>query len=124
MSMKKIVTTLGAVGALALSFLAVPVSAQFSYSAVGGVTGADTSSLNVGTITNTVANIANIIIGIIAAVSVFYIIWGAIQWMNGKADEGQKTVVNAVIGLIVAILAFFIARFAVGAGTFLNTQLK
>jgi Type IV secretion system pilin len=79
----------------------------------------DASSLQ-----NTLIGFANVLIGLVAIVSVFFIIWGAIQWMNEGAEKGQKTVVNAVIGLVIAVLAFFIVQLATGAAGFLQTQVK
>jgi Type IV secretion system pilin len=73
---------------------------------------------------NTLIGFANILIGLVAIISVFFIIWGAIQWMNEGAEKGQKTVVNAVIGLVIAVLAFFIVQLATGTATFLQGQVK
>lgn len=75
-------------------------------------------------LTNTVTFFANFLISIIAAVSVFFIIKGAWEWINGnEKNEAQQTIINAVIGLIVAILAFFIVQFFVGSALFLNNSL-
>ena len=80
--------------------------------------------VDVGTVQETLIGFANILIGLVAVVSVFFIIWGAIQWMNEGAEKGQKTVVNAVVGLIIAVLAFFIVQLSTGAAGFLQTQVK
>lgn len=122
MTFKKILGTLGVVFALSLALVAVPTHAQFSFNPGSVQTGS--RSADVTSITSLVGNIANIVIGIIAAISVFYIIYGAVLWMNEGAEKGQKVVVNAVIGLVIAILAFFIVQFAVGAGGFLNNALR
>lgn len=100
------------------------VTAQNLSLAPGVLTPVQPETVNNNTITRTIGFIANIVIGIIAAISVFYIIYGAWEWLNNNPEKGQKTLVNAVIGLIIAILAFFIVQFAVGAGSFLERTLR
>jgi membrane associated rhomboid family serine protease len=128
MSMKKFVSVLGLFSALVFGLVGVstlvPVSAAdsvFSVSLPGGVSA---TKVDDASIRNTLINIANIIVGLVVIVSVFFIIWGAIQWMNEGAEKGQKTVVNAVIGLIIAVLAFFIISLTTGTATFLQGLVK
>ena len=85
---------------------------------IKNVVGAN-SNQGLSGISNQVGIFANILIGIIAAVSVFYIISGAFKWMQSGEKEARPMITNAVIGLIVAILSFFI----VGSSLFLNTKL-
>ena len=127
MSMKKILSVLGVFTALVFSFVGVATlapayaaDASFSVSLPGQVT---PTKVDDNSVRNTLINIANIVIGLIAIVSVFFIIWGAIQWMNEGAEKGQKTVVNAVIGLIIAVLAFFIVQLTTGAAGFIQTTV-
>jgi hypothetical protein len=78
---------------------------------------------DVTTLTTVIALVANIIIGILAAVAVFYIINGAIKWMNNDPQGGQKQVVGAGIGLVVVLCSFLVVQFAVGGGNLLGGAL-
>lgn len=68
--------------------------------------------------------IANSLILLIAAISVFYVIKGAIEFMTGgEKNNATKTITNAIIGIIVAVLAFFIVQVTVGGASFLNSKI-
>jgi hypothetical protein len=87
------------------------------------VTGAN-GSIGVAGVQNQVVLYANIFIGLIAAISVFYIIKAGWEWMNGgEKNQAQQTMVNAVIGLIVALLAFIFVQFVVGGSTLIEGAL-
>jgi uncharacterized protein YqgC (DUF456 family) len=78
-----------------------------------------------GDLVGTIAGIANVLIGLIVIISVFFIFKGAIEWMQGNdKNEAQQTITNAVIGVIVSILAFFIVRLFTGGSSFLITLFK
>lgn len=71
--------------------------------------------------------IANTIIWIMVAISVFFIIYAGWMILSGGSDgvkEGQKILTNAFIGLAVAILSFLIVRYLVGFIDFLFTSAK
>lgn len=72
----------------------------------------------------TIAIIANSVILIVVAASIFFIIRGAFEWIRGDAKKGQAIVTNAVLGIIVAVIAFFLVQLAVGAGSALGTGLN
>lgn len=76
------------------------------------------------TLVSTIAIIANSIILIVVAASIFFIIRGAFEWIRGDAKKGQAIVTNAVLGIIVAVIAFFLVQLAVGAGSALGTSLN
>jgi hypothetical protein len=64
-------------------------------------------------IQNTIATIGTFLIGIIAAISVIFLILGAYNMVSDNGDgksfaAGKSRIVNAIIGLVVALLAFAI----------------
>jgi hypothetical protein len=99
----------------------VNVEAQFSRNP--DVTGIDGRATDVDGVREIVIRVANILIGVIAAISVFYIIYGAVLWMNNDAEKGRKVVVNAAIGLVIALISFLITQFVVGAGGLIGDVL-
>lgn len=73
------------------------------------------------TIVNLIINIAKIMIGIVAALSVLYIILGAFFIITGLGgdgptyEKGLKIFKNAILGLVLALLAFTIVSLITGA---------
>jgi len=67
--------------------------------------------------TNTFAGLLeyliNLAFGIVAIVSIAFIIWGGYQYITSRGDEekaesGKKTITNAIIGLVLVILSYTI----------------
>ena len=78
-----------------------------------------------GDLAGNLAGVANVIIGIVVVVSVFFIIKGAWEWMQGNdKNEAQQTITNAVIGIIVSILAFFIVQLFTGGAKYFTTLFR
>lgn len=50
-------------------------------------------------------SVANFIIGIIVAFSVFGVLWGAFDFLRGKPDDGAKRIKNSIIALVIALLS-------------------
>lgn len=77
----------------------------------------ESSDLNEGGIVDVILNIANILLGIVTALSVIMLIYGAFIWVTGfGADgdgesKGKGIVKNAIVGLIIALLAYTIVAF-------------
>lgn len=70
-------------------------------------------SLDEGSLVGFILNISNIFLGIVVAVSVLMLIYGAFVWITGfgggdAEENGKKYVKNAIVGLIIALLAFTI----------------
>lgn len=72
-------------------------------------------------VVNTISNVANALILIVAAISVIFIVYGAFIWMTKGQKDGQSIVTNAVIGLVVAVIAFFIVQLGVGVAVQINS---
>ncbi|MDZ7798819.1 MAG: pilin [Patescibacteria group bacterium] len=98
--------------------LALPVTAlaQTSYSIgdIGGEVGLGTADLR-----DTVVNIIQWVLGILALVAVVMIIIGGFQWMTAAGNEeriekAKKVISAAVIGLIIVLLAWAIVIFVAG----------
>jgi hypothetical protein len=65
-------------------------------------------------------NAMNIVVGVIAAISVLMIIIGGIRYTLSGGDpagtrSAKDTILYAIVGLIVSMLAFVIVNFIVGA---------
>lgn len=93
---------------------AVAVNNLFGYNG-GATTAVGAKTVNPDKLVETISNIANTLVLIVAAISVIFIVYGAFLWMTKGQKEGQAMVTNAVIGLIIAVIAFFIVQLAVGA---------
>ena len=68
---------------------------------------------------DSVMNIINWILGVIAIICVIVIIIGGIQYMTstgdpGKVKKAEDTILYAIIGLVVVILAAAIVNFVIG----------
>jgi hypothetical protein len=62
-------------------------------------------NLSYGDIIRIIDNIANILFGLMVAVSVFYVLWAAWEYMNGKVDEAKPRLLNAGIALAIGLLS-------------------
>jgi uncharacterized membrane protein len=95
-----------------------------SITSIVGISGPDSNPAD-SSLSGNIAYTANVIIGILIVVAVFFIIKGAWEWMNtgsGDPKEARETVINAAVGIIVLVLAFFIVRLFVGGAVFLDKQ--
>ena len=103
-----ITALLGAV-LLPLSYAqAVP---SFSIENIGGSVGLGTADLK-----ETVINIIQWVLGILALIAVVMVIIGGFQWMTAggneeKVEKAKKVISAAVIGLIIVLLAWAIVIF-------------
>ncbi len=111
--MKKITLIATSLLILALPFVA---SAATSYSIedIGSQVGLGTADLK-----DSVINIIQWILGILALVAVVMIIYGGFTWMTAAGNEdriekAKKIISAAVIGLIVILLAWAIVIFVAG----------
>jgi len=98
--------------------LAMPVTAlaQTSYTIedIGSSIGLGTADLK-----DTVVNVIQWVLGILALVAVVMIIYGGIVWMTAAGNEdrigkAKKVISAAVIGLIIVLLAWAIVIFVAG----------
>ena len=67
---------------------------------------------------NTVINIINAVVGVLALVCVIVIIIGGVNYMTSSGDAGKvkkakDTILYGVIGLVVCVLAFAIVNFVI-----------
>lgn len=100
-----------------LMLVALPVAAQttsFSIEDVGGTLGLGTADLK-----DTVVNIIQWVLGILALIAVVMIILGGFQWLTAagndeKIEKAKKIISAAVIGLIIVLLAWAIVIFVAG----------
>ncbi|USN53417.1 MAG: hypothetical protein H6760_04660 [Candidatus Nomurabacteria bacterium] len=111
--MKQRTRLLGTLAAFAILALPLLVSAQsaFTVENIGGSVGLGTADLK-----DTVINIIQWVLGILALVAVVMIIIGGFQWMTAggndeKVEKAKKIISAAVIGLIIILLAWAIVIF-------------
>ncbi|MFC1662554.1 hypothetical protein ACFL04_00085 [Patescibacteria group bacterium] len=100
----------------ALMLVAVPALAQTSFSIedIGSSVGLGSADLK-----DTVVNIIQWILGILALIAVVMVIYGGFIWLtasgdDAKIDKAKKIISAAIIGLIVVILAWAIVIFVAG----------
>jgi len=98
-----------------LATLAMPVlthaQTSFSVEDTGGSLGLGTSDLK-----QTVVNILNLILGLLALIAVIMVIIGGFTWLTAggneeKVDKAKKIISAAVIGLIIVLLAWAVVIF-------------
>lgn len=70
------------------------------------------------TVPQTIANVVNILIFVIGAVSVIFIVIGGIKYVISNGDQAQvtsakNTIMYAIVGLVVAIAAYGIVAFVI-----------
>lgn len=108
----KLAVIAGSVGLMALplvSYAAPPTS--FSVESIGGSIGLGNADLK-----QTVINILNLALGLLALVAVVMIIVGGFTWLTAsgneeKVDKAKKIISAAVIGLIIVLLAWAVVIF-------------
>jgi MFS family permease len=107
---KKILLTSMFLGLIALPSLA---QTSFSIENIGGTVGLGSSDLK-----NTVVNILQWVLGILALVAVAMIIFSGFIAATSQGDErgerAKKVILGAVIGLIIVLLAWAIVIFVAG----------
>lgn len=110
--LSKLALLAGSVATLALPVVAHAQSATtFSVESVGSQIGLGDADLK-----ETVINILNWLLGIMALVAVVMIIIGGFTWLTAggneeKVDKAKKIISAAVIGLIIVLLAWAIVIF-------------
>lgn len=108
MHMKK---AFGALGVLALLALPYAAHAQFTIESIGTQLGLGEADLK-----DTVINILQWVLGILALVAVVMVIIGGFQWLTSagneeKIERAKRVISSAVIGLIIVLLAWAIVIF-------------
>ena len=112
--MKKTVLITASVLLLALPTLVSASVTTYTIADIGGSVGLGTADLK-----DTVVNIIQWVLGILALVAVVMIIIGGFQWMTAAGNEkriekAKKVISAAVIGLIIVLLAWAIVIFVAG----------
>jgi hypothetical protein cdiviTM7_00647 len=120
-----IIITLAAIASGAMFFTA-PVYAEDVITAAdnGPVAGIDSAQgtgvpTQINGDTGIVRKIINILLYVIAIISVIMLIIGGLKYVvsggnNAKVSDAKNTILYAIIGLVVAIFAYAIIRFVVG----------
>lgn len=106
----KVALIAGSVAALALP-VATFAQTSFSVESIGTQLGLGESDLK-----QTVINILNLALGLLALVAVVMIIIGGFTWLTAsgneeKVDKAKKIISAAVIGLIIVLLAWAVVIF-------------
>ena len=99
----------------------VALATTFSIEDLGTSVGLGTADLK-----DTVVNIIQWVLGILALVAVVMIIIGGFQWMTASGSEeriekAKKIISSAVIGLIIVLLAWAIVIFVAGTTSNVTT---
>jgi len=108
----KLAVIAGSVGMMALPFASHAATAtSFSIESVGSSIGLGNADLK-----QTVINILNLALGLLALVAVVMIIIGGFTWLTAggneeKVDKAKKIISAAVIGLIIVLLAWAVVIF-------------
>ncbi len=107
----KVALIAGSVAALALPVATFAQATSFSVESIGGQIGLGESDLK-----QTVINILNLALGLLALVAVVMIIIGGFTWLTAsgneeKVDKAKKIISAAVIGLIIVLLAWAVVIF-------------
>lgn len=97
-----------------LPTVALAQTTSFSIEDIGGTLGLGTADLK-----DTVVNVIQWVLGILALIAVVMIIYGGFIWLtaagdDSKIDKAKKIISAAVVGLIVVILAWAIVIFVAG----------
>lgn len=106
----KLAVIAGSVGMMALP-LATFAQTSFSIESVGSSIGLGNADLK-----QTVINILNLALGLLALIAVVMIIIGGFTWLTAggneeKVDKAKKIISAAVIGLIIVLLAWAVVIF-------------
>lgn len=109
--LSKLALLAGSVATLAMPVVAHAQATTFSVESVGSQIGLGDADLK-----ETVINILNWLLGIMALVAVVMIIIGGFTWLTAggneeKVDKAKKIISAAVIGLIIVLLAWAIVIF-------------
>lgn len=105
----KVALVAGSLAAAALPFAASATT--FSIESVGSSIGLGNADLK-----QTVVNILNLVLGLLALIAVVMIIIGGFTWLTAggneeKVDKAKKIISAAVIGLIIVLLAWAVVIF-------------
>ncbi len=71
-------------------------------------------------LTQTISNIVGIMMGVVGAVAVAYLVYGAFLYMTAggapnQMEKGKTAMMTALAGVVLALLAYVIVRLVVGA---------
>ncbi|MEK7637289.1 MAG: hypothetical protein AAB402_02785 [Patescibacteria group bacterium] len=107
----KLAVIAGSVGLMALPLASYAATTSFSVESIGGSIGLGNADLK-----QTVINILNLALGLLALVAVVMIIVGGFTWLTAsgneeKVDKAKKIISAAVIGLIIVLLAWAVVIF-------------
>ncbi len=107
----KLAIIAGSVGMMALPIVSHAQPTSFSVESIGGSIGLGNADLK-----QTVINILNLALGLLALVAVVMIIVGGFTWLTAggneeKVDKAKKIISAAVIGLIIVLLAWAVVIF-------------
>ncbi|MEK7538199.1 MAG: hypothetical protein AAB619_04485 [Patescibacteria group bacterium] len=107
----KLAVIAGSVGMMALPVASYAAATSFSVESIGGSIGLGNADLK-----QTVINILNLALGLLALVAVVMIIVGGFTWLTAsgneeKVDKAKKIISAAVIGLIIVLLAWAVVIF-------------
>ena len=109
--LSKLALLLGSFAVLAMPAVSYAQPTTFSVESVGAQIGLGDADLK-----ETVINILNWLLGIMALVAVVMIIIGGFTWLTAggneeKVDKAKKIISAAVIGLIIVLLAWAVVIF-------------
>jgi hypothetical protein len=127
-TIKKSLQGLLLVPALALGVSVVAPAVPAAYAQLDdGINAAKTDDQVDADMATIVANVVNVLLFIIGALSVIMIIFGGFKYITSGGDSSgvtaaKNTIMYAVIGLIVAVLAYAIVNFVLGEGDSLFTN--
>ncbi len=101
----------GSLGMMALPFASHAQPTSFSIESIGSSIGLGNADLK-----QTVINILNLALGLLALIAVVMIIIGGFTWLTAggneeKVDKAKKIISAAVIGLIIVLLAWAVVIF-------------
>jgi cytochrome bd-type quinol oxidase subunit 2 len=93
------------------AFLPTMTSAQVTFESIGETLGLGNADLK-----ETVINILQLVLGLLALIAVIMVIIGGFTWLTAggneeKVDKAKKIISAAVIGLIIVLLAWAIVIF-------------
>jgi cytochrome bd-type quinol oxidase subunit 2 len=105
----KIALVAGSLGAALMPMVAHGQATTFSIESVD--VGLGTADLK-----ETVLNILQLVLGLLALIAVVMIIWGGFTWLTAggneeKVEQAKRIITAAIIGLIVILLAWAIVIF-------------
>jgi len=104
-----------AVAAGALAAMAMPLAT----SALSIEDAGQTLNLGTADLKETIINILNLALGLLALIAVIMVIIGGFTWMTAggneeKVDKAKKIISSAVVGMIIILLSWALVTFVTG----------